>query len=374
MVFVDESKHREKTIINSDFICVERYKQIPARRHKTTDVMDGLLSELTGVGNFYVDFSRILNSDSYKRLFSKTQVFTNPSNPHVRTRALHSSDVCAAAMEFAQMYEFNVPLVQAIAMGHDIGHTPFGHMGERVLTELGGKPFSHNINSAIILQHIENGGKGLNLCFQTLSGIVNHSLSKDESQIKFLNPESSIVAHIDDICYTFWDVKDSIANNYLDEIPDLVKEIANYPNPLTEEQLTISDCYYKEGIRRCLQFMGEEMYRKGYVRFSDSPVCDMFKELKQFMRDKVYFGKNESGNKNALECIFEEISKQPYYKGVNPVILTSLLTDQEVLNFGKKLNNCKKITSEDMRELCIWEIAPYLRDKDIDYTNPDLEW
>jgi len=140
------------------------------------------------------DYFKILESKALRRLNYKTQVWTCPTiNYNIRTRRIHTDEVEATAIKIASMlnnkgFEINLNLCMAGALGHDIGHTPYGHEGERVLSKLEGKEFKHYIFSVIVAQSIERKGKGLNLTAATLETILNHSSGDKEMTINKQQP------------------------------------------------------------------------------------------------------------------------------------------------------------------------------------------
>lgn len=150
------------------------------------------------------DRDRILHSKSFRRMKQKTQVFTEPDSDHFRTRMTHSLEVMQIARTIARALSLNEDLVEAIALGHDMGHTPFGHGGERALAEIYGH-FRHNEQSLRVVDLLENEGNGLNLTFEVRSGILNHS-----GTAKNVTLEGELVQLADRIAYVNHDLDDAI--------------------------------------------------------------------------------------------------------------------------------------------------------------------
>ena len=123
---------------------------------------------------FQRDVDRITHCKSFRRLKHKTQVFLQPEGDHYRTRLTHTLEVSQIARTIARAMRLNEDLTEAIALGHDLGHTPFGHTGEGVLNRLVPGGFSHNEEGLRVVDKLENGGQGLNLTFEVRDGIVNH--------------------------------------------------------------------------------------------------------------------------------------------------------------------------------------------------------
>src|SRR6056297_2795863 len=127
------------------------------------------------------DRDRIIHSKAFRRLKHKTQVFIAPEGDHYRTRLTHTLEVSQIARTVARSLRLNEDLTEAIALGHDLGHTPFGHAGETALTEITGKEFNHNLQSLKVVDLIEkrsNGSRGLNLSIEVRDGILNHTGDK----------------------------------------------------------------------------------------------------------------------------------------------------------------------------------------------------
>lgn len=152
---------------------------------------------------FQRDRDRILHCKSFRRLGNKTQVFISPEGDHYRDRLTHTLEVTQIARTIARALRLNEDLTEAIAIGHDLGHTPFGHVGERVLDSLCG--FRHNEQSLRIVEHLERGGAGLNLSWEVRDGIVCHTGPQ-----KAQTPEGRIVHFADRIAYVNHDIDDAI--------------------------------------------------------------------------------------------------------------------------------------------------------------------
>ncbi|MDR2519788.1 MAG: dNTP triphosphohydrolase, partial [Eubacteriaceae bacterium] len=132
---------------------------------------------------FERDRDRIIHSKSFRRLMHKTQVFIAPESDHYRTRLTHTLEVSQIARSIASALRLNEALAEAIALGHDLGHTPFGHIGEEALNEACPFAFEHNLQSLRIVEKLE-GGSGLNLCWEVRDGIKNHCTGYDPSTLE----------------------------------------------------------------------------------------------------------------------------------------------------------------------------------------------
>ena len=170
--------------------------------------------------DFQRDRDRIIHSKAFRRLKHKTQVFISPMGDHYRTRLTHTLEVAQIARTIARSLCLNEDLTEAIALGHDLGHTPFGHMGERVLNEICPTGFKHNEQSLRVVDVLEGGG-GLNLTYEVRDGIVCHTGAKRADTL-----EGRIVAVADKIAYVNHDIDDSIRGGLLSE-NDIPKEFSD---------------------------------------------------------------------------------------------------------------------------------------------------
>ena len=166
------------------------------------------------------DIDRIVHSKSFRRLMHKTQVFLSPEGDHYRTRMTHTLEVTRISRTIAQALGLNADLAEAIAMGHDLGHTPFGHAGEVALSECIGKPFRHNEQSLRVVDLLENNGRGLNLTYEVRMGILGHTGEHIPETL-----EGQIVRRADRIAYVNHDIDDAIRAGILSN-EDLPREVA----------------------------------------------------------------------------------------------------------------------------------------------------
>ena len=161
---------------------------------------------------FERDYTRILHCNAYRRLKHKTQVFLTPKGDHYRTRLSHTLEVSQNARTIAKALRLNEDLVEAIALGHDLGHTPFGHAGEHVLDSICSEGFKHNEQSVRIVEKLEKDGKGLNLTWEVRDGILNHQSSSLPHTL-----EGKIVRFSDKIAYINHDIDDAIRAQIMQE-------------------------------------------------------------------------------------------------------------------------------------------------------------
>lgn len=176
---------------------------------------------------FQRDRDRILHSKAFRRLKHKTQVFLSPFDDHFRTRLTHTLEVSQIARTLARSLNLNEDLTEAISLGHDLGHTPFGHCGESVLNELVKGGFHHNIQSVRVVEILED----LNLCAETIDGILTHTWGYTPR-----TPEAQVVQLADKIAYINHDIEDSIRAGLISE-SDLPKDCIQYFSSIQSKRL-----------------------------------------------------------------------------------------------------------------------------------------
>ena len=169
------------------------------------------------------DSDRILHSKSFRRLMHKTQVFLQPEGDHYRTRMTHTLEVARIARTITRALRLNEDLAEAIAFGHDLGHTPFGHAGEVALTEVMGEPFRHNEQSLRVVDVLEKDGQGLNLTYEVRMGILGHSSHSRMPETL----EGQIIRKSDQIAYINHDIDDAMRAGILtnDDIPREISDV-----------------------------------------------------------------------------------------------------------------------------------------------------
>ena len=245
---------------------------------------------------FQRDTDRIIHSKAFRRLMHKTQVFLQPEGDHYRTRMTHTLEVSRIARAISVGLRLNEDLTEAIAMGHDLGHTPFGHAGEIALSEVTGKPFRHNEQSLRVVDILEKDGAGLNLTYETRMGILGHSWSADPPDFM----EGHVIRFADRIAYINHDIDDAMRAGILCE-SDIPKEISGILghshseriNTLVEELITqtgISNTLrmrpkVAEAMDALRTFMFEKVYRNPVAKGEESKARDILKSLyEHYMR------------------------------------------------------------------------------------------
>ncbi|MBF0225317.1 MAG: deoxyguanosinetriphosphate triphosphohydrolase [Desulfobacterales bacterium] len=232
---------------------------------------------------FQTDKDRIVFSNGFRRLKHKTQVFLSPLGEHYRTRLTHTLEVAQIARTIVRALHFNEDLAEAIALGHDLGHTPFGHSGETVLKEIYAQEFCHNEQSLRVVDVLENNGKGLNLTYEVRDGILKHT--KGFGNIIPEHPEETaetiegrIVRIADIMAYLNHDLDDAIRSGVItrEQVPDSCIKILGKSH---SERLTtmIKDVIYSS-------FQSENEF---VLKMSED-ILSAMKELRTFLYDNVY--------------------------------------------------------------------------------------
>lgn len=238
---------------------------------------------------FQRDRDRILHSKSFRRLKDKTQVFLSPEGDHYRTRLTHTLEVSQNARTIAKALQLNEELVEAIALGHDLGHTPFGHAGERALNEICPYGFEHNVQSVRTVDLLEKEGEGLNLTWEVRDGIKNHQTKSMPSTL-----EGKVVRLSDKIAYTYHDMDDAVRAGILQEkdVPREIGEIIGYTprerlNHFIHDIVTNSrgkdDIIMSEDVTFAMNnlrtFMFERVYSNPVAKGEEKKAMDLVKTL-----------------------------------------------------------------------------------------------
>lgn len=194
--------------------------------------------------DFQRDRDRIIHCKAFRRMKHKTQVFIAPEGDHYRTRLTHTLEVAQIARSISRALALNEDLTEAIALGHDLGHTPFGHAGEETLNELYSEGFEHNKQSLRVVDIIEKNGQGLNLTWEVRDGILNHRTSCKPSTM-----EGMVVRLSDKIAYTNHDIDDAIRAGVIDDIPQEFKDVLGSTSSSRINAMIRDTIKNSEGIR-----------------------------------------------------------------------------------------------------------------------------
>lgn len=241
---------------------------------------------------FQRDADRITHSKSFRRLMHKTQVFLNPEGDHYRTRMTHTLEVTRIARTIARGLRLNEDLTEAIALGHDLGHTPFGHAGERVLREIMPGGFEHNEQSLRVVERLENGGEGLNLTFEVRQGILCHTGPEWPQTL-----EGQAVRVADQIAYINHDIDDAMRGGiiYPMDIPLGISQELGFNhgeriNTLVEDVIcasaggpkVVQSAAKGEAMQELRTFMFEYVYRNPVAKGEESKAQELIVRLFEY--------------------------------------------------------------------------------------------
>ena len=236
---------------------------------------------------FQRDRDRIIHSKAFRRLKHKTQVFIAPLGDHYVTRLTHTLEVSQIARSVARALNLNEDLTEAISLGHDLGHTPFGHVGEEVLNELCSRGFSHNEQSLRIVESLEKDGKGLNLTWEVREGILKHSKSRQSIMGYIWDLPSTLEAQIcrlaDSVAYINHDIGDAIRAGLIDE------------RALPQSAVAVLGTSNSERINTMVCDIVDQSWAATGLVEGETPAITMSKEvldaadnLRQFLFENVY--------------------------------------------------------------------------------------
>jgi dGTPase len=220
---------------------------------------------------FQVDRDRIVHSKAFRRLKHKTQVFISPEGDHYRVRLTHTLEVAQIARTAARALRLNEDLTEAIALGHDLGHTPFGHLGEEALSPFLEAPFRHNEQSLRIVDHLENDGQGLNLTWEVRDGIVNHTWSMPTPSTL----EAQVARFADRIAYVNHDVDDAVRAGLVG------------PDDLPSRATGTLGATHGERIETLLTDLVQRSGDGGEIALSPA-ILEALDVLRAFLFDRVY--------------------------------------------------------------------------------------
>ena len=261
---------------------------------------------------FQRDRDRILHSKSFRRLKDKTQVFLAPAGDHYRTRLTHTLEVSQNARTIAKALCLNEDLVEAIALGHDLGHTPFGHAGERALNRVSPLGFRHNEQSLRLVDVLERDGRGLNLSWEVRDGILNHQTRGNPGTL-----EGQIVRISDKIAYIHHDMDDAIRAGILTE-EEVPAEITDIAGRTTGQRLD----YFIHDMSRTSQ--GKEAIAMS------GPAAKAIKDMRAFMFRRVYSNPVAKAEESRAEQLIEVLYEY-FFTHIEdmPVFFQKMAVDEE---------------------------------------------
>ncbi len=305
---------------------------------------------------FQRDRDRIIHCKAFRRLKHKTQVFIAPAGDHYVTRLTHTLEVAQIARTIARALRLNEDLTEAIALGHDLGHTPFGHVGEEVLNELFNEGFRHNEQSLRVVEVLENGGYGLNLTWEVRDGIVNHSKSKESLMIPKGGKSNTLEAQVcklaDSVAYINHDIGDAIRAGIVNEgdlpstaivqlgkttsarIDTMVCDIVDYSwsangdntAAKSNEDLEIS---MSPLVLEAADILREFLFARVYEHCAHNAEAQKAREIIRFLYDYFF---------NHTEALPEEYPKRGEAKERVVVDYIAGMTDQFIMSLACKMN------------------------------------
>lgn len=290
--------------------------------------------------DFQRDRDRIIHSKAFRRLKHKTQVFIAPEGDHYRTRLTHTLEVAQISRTIARALRLNEDLTEAIALGHDLGHTPFGHTGEKVLNEIHQNGFKHNVQSLRVVDLLESSreSKGLNLTYEVRDGILNHTGDSIAMTL-----EGQIIRFADRIAYINHDIDDSLRASIISE------------DMLPKDCIKVLGLKHGERINTMIRDVILDSYNNNRIGMSEE-VKFYTDKLRDFMFENVYLNKKAKGEEEKAKRIikllyehymenFDELSKEHknFYKDLDcsreDIICDYIagMTDRYVINKYKQI-------------------------------------
>jgi dGTPase len=270
------------------------------------------------------DRDRIVHSKSFRRLKHKTQVFISPEGDHYRTRLTHTLEVAQIARSIARALRLNEDLTEAIALGHDLGHTPFGHAGEHALNVVCSTGFKHYEQSIRVVEKLENKGKGLNLTWEVRDGILNHPTKGRPKTL-----EGQIVRVSDKIAYINHDIDDAVRGKII-SYEDIPKEFMDILGSSSSERISIvihdiiknSENFDKismspeieANMNNLRKFMFENVYIDSKAKAHEEKAENMLTELFLYFKEKQhllpieFIERVESGDEELERAVSDYIS------------------------------------------------------------------
>jgi dGTPase len=240
--------------------------------------------------DFQRDRDRIIHSNAFRRLKHKTQVFIAPLGDHYVTRLTHTLEVSQIARTISRALNLNEDLTEAIALGHDLGHTPFGHVGEQVLNELFPEGFKHNEQSLRVVDLLEKDGQGLNLTWEVRDGILNHSKSGigilGEGWTEVSTIEGQVAKMSDTVAYVNHDIADAIRAGVIAE-NELPASVVKLLGDNSRQRIDTLVCDIVNYSLTSMTSVGDASLKKPIIGMS-AKILEATNNLREFLFDKVY--------------------------------------------------------------------------------------
>ncbi len=290
---------------------------------------------------FQRDRDRILHCNAFRRLKQKTQVFLSPVGDHYRTRLTHTLEVSQIARTIARAFRLNEDLTEAIALGHDLGHTPFGHSGEDVLNEICPYGFKHYLQSVRVVDYIENDGKGLNLTYEVKNGIACHTNKVAVTK------EGYVVRLADKIAYINHDIDDAIRAGMLkeEELPQSATEVLGHTKSQRITTLItsivdngVADIHMSPDVQKAhdelRSFMFSKVYHNSIAKAEEAKAKDMLERL--YMYFLKYPDKLPEEYKKIMAKFDKDRAVCDYIAGMTDIYSVNLYTELFIPKGWKK--------------------------------------
>lgn len=257
------------------------------------------------------DRDRIIHCKSFRRLKQKTQVFLSPEGDHYRTRLTHTLEVSQIARTISRSLRLNEDLTEAIAMGHDLGHTPFGHAGERALAALCPHGFAHYEQSVRVVEKLEKYPVGLNLSLEVLDGILCHTKGREAATL-----EGQVVKYADHIAYINHDIEDAVTAGVLN------------PEDLPPEAVAVLG---NTKSRRITTLITSLVENSGATLAMSAPVFEQYENLHRFMYSTVYVDKTAKREEQKVEKVIAELyARYKQHPGLMPAQYQAIAKHEDV--------------------------------------------
>ena len=295
---------------------------------------------------FNVDLIKIEYSKALRRLRGKTQVISGLRSIHIRDRLIHSMEVSAIATQIGHRLGLNVPLIQASALGHELGHVVFGHLGETFIAERLGEDFRHERFVIFVLEMIERDGNGLNLSYETLHAIRNHSRGSGRMLKNGASLEDDVIMFSDKLSYIFSDYNDVKRTNLSGLIvPDELMKLGNNQT---------------ERLYNCARALCLESLEKGLISFEESNEAKSFYIVRDFMYNEVYHKINRQHLKDVLAKVYDLMFR--YFKDNRLACLAlALMAEEGVVVIGEMIGKFSDdFILEKMHNTANFAVAEFL--------------
>lgn len=278
---------------------------------------------------FMLDLLKIQYSKALRRLKGKTQVISGVGNVNIRDRMTHSFEVSAAAMQSGARLGLNISLLQAGALGHDLGHVPFGHLGEHFISEKLGEKFRHEKFVIFVLEMVERSGEGLNLSYETLHAILNHSRGGGRMMMRNNEVlEDDVIMICDKLSYVFSDYNDICRIGYDNFI------LPHEMNKLGDSQ--------PERLNKCLQAFWKESLIKQCISFEDSSEAEWFQSARDFMYKEVYYKMDHLEDRVFMRNILNDVYlyfKKYFCNDRQAALAIALSSENDIYELGSLLHS-----------------------------------